>query len=39
MASTVADNVSASPALLAANLSRNRRCLRARPPMMASAYR
>ncbi len=38
MASMVAGSVSTTPALLAANPSRKRRCLRARPPMMASAY-
>ena len=38
MASTVADNVSTQTALLSVNLSRKRRCLRARAPMMASGY-
>jgi hypothetical protein len=38
MASTLADNVSTPAAPLAANPSRNSRCLRARPPMIASAY-
>ena len=38
MASTVADNVSTTPAPLSANPSRKRRCLRARAPMIASAY-
>jgi hypothetical protein len=39
MASTVADNVSTNVSPLAANSSRNRRRLRARAPMIASAYR
>jgi hypothetical protein len=34
----VADNVSTWPAPLSANSSRNLRCLRARAPMIASAY-
>ena len=38
IASTVADNVSTSAHLLAANSSRKRRCLRAQAPMIASAY-
>jgi hypothetical protein len=38
MASTVADNVSTTSAPLSANSSRNRRRLRARAPMIASAY-
>src|SRR4051794_34143058 len=38
MASTVAHNVSAALAPLSANPSRNRRRLRARAPMIASAY-
>ena len=38
MVSTVANNVSTTPAPLSANLSRNRRCLRARATMIASAY-
>ena len=38
MASTVADNVSRRRAPLSANLGRKLRCLRARAPMIASAY-
>jgi len=38
MASRVANNASRWRSPLSANLSRKRRCLRARPPMMASAY-
>ncbi len=38
MASPVADNVSTTLAPLSANLSRNRRCLRAQAPMIASTY-
>jgi hypothetical protein len=38
MASTVADNVSTSVGSVSDNSSRNLLCLRARAPMIASAY-